>query len=291
MENLNHTSTPQSTTHRIATLDEHRQALKYVLKTARERVIIISPSVSRYEMRQDDVAGLVRAAVSRGVVVSVITDDKQNRINGEMKNVARAGFLELLQAGARVTIRDGIQYKILIKDNNLIAKGNFLWLSAARQGEKVKKAFSVITAGESARTMIADELHELDKRPAAEVSIKGQGPERGNKGAKGETSPSWDPASARPRKAAMVLAWIVFMICVTGIWGSSGFAVVCIMTIIIGPIILLIKPNRKPFPKSNSVFTDEELGIGDPPKKKEEWGGNYSLTGPDYNSQNLFNLD
>jgi hypothetical protein len=219
MENSNYTSTPQSTpqstTHRIATLDEHRQALKYVLKTARERVIIISPSVSRYEMRQDDVAGLVRAAVSRGVVVSVITDDKQNRINGEMKNVARAGFLELLHAGAAVTVLDGIQYKILIKDNNLIVKGNFYWLSAAREGEKVKKAFSVVTGGEAAKTMIEDELRDLQKRererrPAAEVSIKGQGPERGNRGAKGETQPSWDPASASPGKAVSILTAIVF---------------------------------------------------------------------------------
>jgi hypothetical protein len=258
MGNLNHTSTPQSITHRIATLDEHRQTLKDVLKTARERVIIISPSVSRYEMRQDDVAGLVQAAVRRGVKIAVVTDDKQNRIDGVLKNVAKAGIDELQHFGARVIILDGIQYKILIKDNDLLVKGNFCWLSAARDGEKVKKSLSVVTGGEAARAMIEDELMWLNaliergRRARERQGQRQEGirqTERRSEAAKDTreaAGQNWDPASASPSGAAQALAGIVLagivLICAAGGGKAtliSALALVATLVVVIGPIVVI----------------------------------------------------
>jgi hypothetical protein len=103
----------------------------------------------------------------------------------------------------------------------------------------------------------------------------------------------FDPAAAQPSRLANFFGYffmgVFALVCVAGLFGAEGIALVILGTVVIGPIVLLRSLNATPYPKYTRVYTDEELGISDAPKKKEEWGGNYSLTGPDYNAQDLFN--
>jgi hypothetical protein len=99
-----------------------------------------------------------------------------------------------------------------------------------------------------------------------------------------------------PSKISKFIGWfivlIIALICVGGLFGAAGLALVILGTVITIPIYALRKLMWKPYPKSESVFTDEELGIcNTPKKKKEEFGGDYSITGPDNNAKHIFDPD
>jgi hypothetical protein len=311
METTGSTSTSQKTIRRVASLQDHRSLLKEVFQTAQERILIVSPFVSKSALHADGIPGQVQMAIRRGVVVQVYTDNDLNRVDGDLKRSANDGIAELIRSGAKVIILDGIHNKTLIRDNDLITEGSFNWLSAVRTygGTHQREERTIVIEGAEARQMIEDEIKGLTSKRGGIARIRSSIPESiptppvpVPTPSKKPTAPaSFDPASAQPSRFAQGLAWTALLVAailfIGGSFKNSVEAIVAIAFLVfvgfvfVLPVYWYFKYIRPPFPKPiKSVFTDEELGISDAPKKKEEWGGNYSLTGPDYNSQNLFNL-
>jgi phosphatidylserine/phosphatidylglycerophosphate/cardiolipin synthase-like enzyme len=70
---------------RLSSLKEHRSLLREVFQTARERVLIVSPFISKAALHADGIPHRVRAATERGVKVSIYTDNKLNHVDGSFK--------------------------------------------------------------------------------------------------------------------------------------------------------------------------------------------------------------
>jgi hypothetical protein len=307
MEKLNHIAMKKSeAVRRVASLEDHRSLLKEVFQTAQERVLIVSPFVSKSALHADCIPAHVQSAISRGVVVQVYTDNDLNRVDGDLKRSANEGIAELLRAGATVIVLDGIHNKTLIRDNDLITEGSFNWLSAVRTygGTHQREERTIVVEGDEAKGMIEDEIKGLRSKRGGVARIRSSVPEAVPASARKPTVPSrFDSASTHSSKFAQGLAWTAVVVAVIlfirGLFKSTGEMVAAMgglafVGFVFGsPIYLFAKYIRQPFPKSSkSVFTDKELGISDiPKKKKEEFGGDYSITGPDNNAIHLFNPD
>ena len=152
-------------TKRISTLAEHRALLKEVLQTAKGQVLIVSPFISGSALKADGIVKLVRKAVTRGVRVSVYIDDQLNRQDGDLKKSAGEGIVELVKAGAGVTVLAGIHNKTLIRDNDLITEGSFNWLSAVRTagGTHQREERTLVVDGIEAQKMIEEEIKSISK--------------------------------------------------------------------------------------------------------------------------------
>lgn len=167
METL-HSNSAKNNVRRIQTLEEHRSVLKHVFDTAKERVLIVSPFISDSALSADRIPSLVTKAVNRHVAVNIFTDNNLNReTNGSFKRSAELGISSLVNAGAKVTVVDGIHNKTLARDNNLIAEGSFNWLSAVRTagGVHQREERTLVVEGEEVKIMIEKEL----------LGLKGQG--------------------------------------------------------------------------------------------------------------------
>lgn len=161
METHNRTT---STVRRISTLDEHRALLKEVFRTAKQRILIVSPFISNSALKYDGIPDKVRAAVNRGVTVSVYTDNNLNReSSGFTKHSASQGISELMRSGAFVTVVEGIHNKTLVRDEDLITEGSFNWLSAVRTygGIHQREERTMIVEGDQAKSMIKEELSRM----------------------------------------------------------------------------------------------------------------------------------
>ncbi|MGD9687270.1 MAG: hypothetical protein AB7U43_09905 [Desulfobacter sp.] len=98
------------------------------------------PFISDGTIKADNIPALIRAAVRKGVTVSIYADDRLNTTgNGTTKSAAHKGVNDIANAGAMVYIFSGINHKALIKDEDLIAEGSFNWLSAARDNGGVSQ--------------------------------------------------------------------------------------------------------------------------------------------------------
>jgi PLD-like domain len=162
------------TTIRLVTLEEHQAFLKDVLATAKKRVVIVSPFISSKAINADNLSTLIKQAVARRVQVKIFVDYKLNTINGEMKLSAKEGIADMVKAGARVFIADGIHNKTLICNNDLIAEGSFNWLSAVRvkNGENQREERTFAYTGSDASKMIEQELTSIESVAYGEAGIK-----------------------------------------------------------------------------------------------------------------------
>ncbi len=159
---------------RISTLEEHRALLTEVIRTAKNRVLIVSPFISASAVKADGLAGEIRRAVARGVKVSIYTDRNLNRdAGGRGKPSADDGIADLLQAGAQVTVVDGIHNKTLGRDNDLITEGSFNWLSAVRTMGAVhqREERTIVIGGEGAGAMIQEELTKINTKAARDEKL------------------------------------------------------------------------------------------------------------------------
>ena len=153
-------------TTRITTLEEHRNLLKTVLKTAKSRVLVVSPFIADSAIRHDRIPELVSDAVHRGVRVDVFTDDKLNRLeDGAWKPAAKAGMASLAHAGANVSIVSGIHNKTLARDEDLVAEGSFNWLSAVRTkgADMQRQERTLVYEGEEVKGMVEREVDTLNR--------------------------------------------------------------------------------------------------------------------------------
>jgi len=155
------TNNPANNVRRIQTLEEHRDVLKHVFDTAKERVLIVSPFISSSAISADNIPALVSSAVRRNVQVAIYIDDQLNRdSSGNLKRSAEEGISSLVSAGAKVTVIKGIHNKTLARDTNLIAEGSFNWLSAVRTagGTHQREERTIIIEGDVVASMIEKEL-------------------------------------------------------------------------------------------------------------------------------------
>ena len=204
---------------RLSSLNEHRSLLREVFQTARERVLIVSPFVSKSALHADGIPARVQSAISRGVVVQVYIDNDLNRVDGGLKRSANDGIAELLRAGATVIVLDGIHNKTLIRDNDLITEGSFNWLSAVRTagGTHQREERTIVVEGAEARQMIEDEIKGLRSKKGGVARIRSIVP---------ENIPVLPMTVPHPKKTARMLTWIrnlswilyigFILLCVTG---------------------------------------------------------------------------
>lgn len=150
----------------LQALEEHRAMLRHVFSTAQELILIISPFISMSALESDNISGLVKKAVARGVDVQIFVDSQSNcYIDGTMKTRALDGIAELVAAGAQVGVANGISSRILARDNDLLTVGIFNWLSAVgiRNGYCQIKERSKVCTGTAAAEIIARERNNIEE--------------------------------------------------------------------------------------------------------------------------------
>ncbi len=125
----------------LTTLEDHQDYLRNVLQSAQRRVIIASPGISYFAIKNDNLDSLIRETVERGVRVIVCTDNTIDMLpNGTLKPQAKDGRDLLVQSLAELNITDRIHTKTLIMDEDRIVHGSFNWLSAVRtKGSEFQK--------------------------------------------------------------------------------------------------------------------------------------------------------
>ena len=156
---------------RIVSLDDHRALISDVFKTAKERIVIVSPFISISALKADDIPGKIRGSIRRGVSVRIYIDDQLNidSSTGAFKQSAQEGICSLLNAGASVEILIGVHNKTMICDNCLIAEGSFNWLSAVRSvgGLHQREERTLVVEGGEAQEMIKEEIGMLSTNQSA----------------------------------------------------------------------------------------------------------------------------
>jgi hypothetical protein len=167
-------STTHKTIRRLASLREHRSLLREVFQSALERVLIVSPFVSKFALQADGIPAQVQRATRRGVQVSVYIDNDLNYVDGGLTRSANDGIVELIEAGATVTVLHGVHNKTLIRDNDLITEGSFNWLSAVRTAGAIhqREERTIVVTGDEAKAMIEEEVIGLNNQSGEEMEVK-----------------------------------------------------------------------------------------------------------------------
>lgn len=166
----------------LSTPEQHVQFLKAALRSAYERVVIISPYISIYRLRENDEGGFyddIEEATRRGVKITVFTDvdldtEKPNTNNGWKKLLkpnAADGRRNLVKAYVDLHIVDRIHSKNLIVDDNLITFGSFNWLSAVinSTSEWCRYETSTVIKDDHTPTAIQRLLGELEALPVRDA--------------------------------------------------------------------------------------------------------------------------
>ncbi len=116
-------------TFRISTLEEHRKALRKALEESTERVLIVSPYLTKNAVMADDILTVLKAAKERGVRVCVVYSRDLNQWPDSAARVADT----LSKAGAEIKVATRMHSKTLAVDGSWIIEGSFNWLSAKRE--------------------------------------------------------------------------------------------------------------------------------------------------------------
>jgi phosphatidylserine/phosphatidylglycerophosphate/cardiolipin synthase-like enzyme len=114
---------------RISTLEEHRKALRQALEESKERVLIVSPYLTKGAVTADDIPTLLKAAKERGVRVCVVYSRDLNHWPDSAARVAEM----LSKAGAEIKVATRMHSKTLAVDGSRLIEGSFNWLSAKRE--------------------------------------------------------------------------------------------------------------------------------------------------------------
>jgi hypothetical protein len=152
-------------TEKLVTLEEHQVFLQHILTTARERVLIVSPYISISAIKSDNLTTLIKQARTRAVEVQIYVDSKSNSYaDGTMTARAIDGISELIHAGAKVAVVNGLRSIFIVRDNDILTKGEFNWLSALRirNGECSLKEPTQVFMDDDAATKIIPELKQIE---------------------------------------------------------------------------------------------------------------------------------
>lgn len=164
----------------LTTLGSHREALVRALRSAKNYVLIVSPTISAYAIEADRLEQEIEDARKRGVKVIVYTDENLDFSQEEkqLRKPASDGRAMIVRAGADLFVADRIHLKSLAVDDYEIIDGSFNWLSAVRlQGSRNQKhEVSVRCVGDYAKNRIRDLRSELEQR----VKVRHRAPEPEN---------------------------------------------------------------------------------------------------------------
>ncbi len=172
------------TVNQLLTLEAHQKKLAEIFHTARTRVVITSPFISIYALRQDGLLGIIKKKIQTGLRVTVYTDENFNMSKGRLKPAFTEGVKTLRSIGVEVVIVNGVHKKTLIRDNDLIAEGSFNWLSAVRtQGAKHQnQEATLVITGLEAESLIFDSirmsenLNRIDNRGVTNMKTQPKKP-------------------------------------------------------------------------------------------------------------------
>ena len=135
------------------TLEEHRAILKKCFRQAEKELIICSPFVSINAIEEDNITDLIKEAISRTVKVTIITDEKFDIQNGQLKENSKNGREVIQSSGATLLIYPKIHSKTICVDDKIFIVGSFNWLSAVRNEERANKEDSIVLEGDVAKNI------------------------------------------------------------------------------------------------------------------------------------------
>ncbi|WP_165786545.1 phospholipase D-like domain-containing protein [Mixta theicola] len=143
----------------INNAEAHDACLTDILQLAQQRVVIVSPWVSLFRLRESGILSTMQQAVERDISVELYTDYRFNsftnhRFDEEKNAQFKACCTELTAHGIAVRVVNKVHSKLLMADNNFICIGSYNWASAQRQGEYKNFETSLLYSGE-----LKDEIH------------------------------------------------------------------------------------------------------------------------------------
>ncbi len=152
----------------IRDLEAHRAVLDEAFKTARTRLVIVSPFLTTSALEADRILDKVSETTARGVSVTVVSDPGLNhRAATEYQHcLAR---LQSVGAKIRIAQSQGVHSKLILVDYAWLVVGSFNWLSAVRDSTSgyARYESSVRYDGHEAFQMIGRSLHDLKDIVAA----------------------------------------------------------------------------------------------------------------------------
>lgn len=145
---------------RIATLEEHRAALRRALEYGKERILIVSPQLSINAVEADEVQSAVAGARDRGAQVFVVYS---RDLSLQALQSTRKAVEALEQAGAKVKASNRMHSKTLAVDQQWLAQGSFNWLSASRdeQSNYQRHEASIVCEGPEFQEFIDSAWREV----------------------------------------------------------------------------------------------------------------------------------
>lgn len=158
----------------LTTPDDHSRFIRSSLKSAKERVIIVSPFISSWVLNdnnynsQDGLAGHIKAALARGVEISVYIDDKVDSKPATAKSTLE-GRKILTDLDVGLVIVSKLHSKNLIVDHNCITFGSFNWLSASTTADFCNYETTTIIRNEQAHPAINIVLEGLSKLQVSDL--------------------------------------------------------------------------------------------------------------------------
>lgn len=150
--------------YRVDTLERHQLCLASAFVKAKRRIIIVSPFISIYALKADDLLPKIEECVAKNIEVIIYTDNCLDMINGQLKPSSRQGREALEAAGAELRILNGIHSKSLVIDEDVLIEGSFNWLSAVRDKTNIHFRYEVsqIVMKDEAKRQIVRLLKELE---------------------------------------------------------------------------------------------------------------------------------
>lgn len=146
----------------IRELQAHRQVLAEAFETARFRLVVVSPFLSKAAIEADGLLERVRKARDRNVRVKVVSDQA---LNEGLYTTFPDCVAALNRAGAEVQIAQsrGVHSKLILVDHSWLVVGSFNWLSAQRsEGARyMRYETSIRYDGPEAFQMISASLSDL----------------------------------------------------------------------------------------------------------------------------------
>mgnify|MGYP001331971754 CR=1 FL=1 len=149
----------------LTTLDQHTDILKMALNTADKKITIVSPFISHVAIGVDNLCQHIENAISRGVIVEVITDHKLDRDStGKLRQRSARGRGLLREAGVHLKVAYKVHSKIIIVDDVALVVGSFNWLSAVRSPSSIysNQETSILLFGANVEKNIEEAQAALD---------------------------------------------------------------------------------------------------------------------------------
>ncbi len=146
----------------LTTPDEHLEFMRSSLRSAKDRVIIVSPYISsraltKVDSNSKDLKTCIEESRKRGIEICVFTDDKDKGYN------TGTGRTILSDLDVDLIIVSQLHSKNLIVDNDCIAFGSFNWLSAVTNPASIYCNYetTAIARGKLASSAIEKVLYDL----------------------------------------------------------------------------------------------------------------------------------